>query len=419
MPKRKLKLNERGLLNEYDVLSLLVTGIDVVALCASAIRAGYQVYAADYFGDQDLKHLSHKSQSLCSQDRGKSCGRLTTKFNPRALLPIIEDFQRSYKINAALLSSGLDDNQDVLLELNDLIPILGNHPNIIQSARDKTRFFQELKRLGISNPETSIAEDFKEAKEKSKDIGYPVMVKPSRGFGGMGIRKAWNFKELKEAYRVASFFDDEILIQEYISGTPTSVSLISSATTAFSLTVNEQLLGIHEFGQLEPFGYCGNVVPHLAGEPVIQECRRVAERVALHFGLIGSNGVDLVISEEGVPYVVEVNPRFQGTLECVERISGINVVDAHVKACRRGALPTFVNSPTRFCVRLILFASERSIVPDLSAFEGVRNIPYEGVVVEKGEPVCSVIAEGTTRSAAIREGRATIELIRTALKIFN
>lgn len=404
-------------MDENDVHSLLVTGIDIVPLAASANRAGYQVYAVDYFGDQDLKRLCHKSWSIIRQEAGKSCRRLVTSFNSEALLRLIKEFLRSYKVDAALLSSGLDDHVNVLLELNDLIPILGNHPDAIKRVRDKTRFFQELKRLGIPHPGTAVAENFKEAKEKAKDIGYPVVVKPSRGFGGAGIRKARNSDDLERAYQAASFFGDAVLIQEYISGTPASVSLISSVKEASSLTVNKQLLGIREIGQFEPFGYCGNVVPFLAGEPVIKECKRVAEGVALHFGLIGSNGVDLVVSEEGAPHVIEVNPRFQGTLECVERTLGINVVETHVKACVQGTLPAIVKQPLRFCVRLILFASERSIVPDLSAFEGVRDIPYTGVVVEKGEPICSVIAEGTNRNSSVRAARATVEMIRKSLKI--
>lgn len=406
-------------MDENDIRSLLLTGIDVVPLAASATKAGYQVYAVDYFGDHDLKRLCHKSRSIIRQEAGKSCRRLITNFSPEALLRLIKDFLRSYKADAALLSSGLDDHVKVLLELNDLIPILGNHPNVIKRVRDKTRFFQELKRLGIPYPKTAVTENFKEAKEKSKDVGYPVVVKPSRGFGGAGMRKARNTSDLKQAYRAASFFGDEVLIQEHILGTPASVSLVSSVRKALTLTVNEQLLGIREIGQFEPFGYCGNVVPLSAKKPVINECKRVAERVALHFGLSGSNGIDLVISEEGIPYVIEVNPRFQGTLECVERILGINVVETHVKACVQGTLPTIVNQPSRFCVRLILFASERSIAPDLSVFEGVRDIPYAGAVVERGEPICSVMAEGTNRSFSIREARVKIELIRKSLKICN
>ena len=391
-------------------------GIDVVSLAVSARRAGYQVYAVDFFGDQDLKRLCRKSLSIIKQRPWRTCGQMSSDFNPEALLQLTRELLKENVIDTALLSSGLDDSSDVLFELNDLIPILGNHPNIIKKIRDKIKFFQELKRLGIPHPETAIAENYKEAREKSKDIGYPVLVKPSRGFGGVGIRKAQNPKEFEQAFRDAALCDEKILIQEHISGTTASASLISSTNGAITLTLNEQLLGLDEVSQEEPFGYCGNVVPLVATRAVTDKCKDIVERIAMHFGLVGSNGIDLVISKEGIPYVVEVNPRFQGSLECVERVLGMNVVKAHVKACLEEILPTIVKKPQVFCVRLILFAPQRSIMPDLNTFEEVRDIPLPRVIVEKGEPVCSIVVEAADRNSSLRKAKIIAELIRKSLQ---
>ncbi len=247
-------------------------------------------------------------------------------------------------------------------------------------------------------------------------MGYPVLVKPSRGFGGVGIRKVQGPQELKQAFRDASLIDEKVLIQEYISGTPASASLISSTNGAITLTLNEQLLGVSEVGQEEPFGYCGNVVPLVATRAVMDKCKSTAERIASHFGLIGSNGVDLVISKEDTPYVVEANPRFQATLECVERVLEINMVEAHVKACVQGSLPTIAKKPAVFCTRLILFAPQRSVVPDSSVFEEVRDIPLPRVIVEKGEPVCSIVVEGADRNSSFRKARIIAESIRKSLQ---
>ena len=389
--------------------------MDVVSSATSARKAGYKVYAVDYFGDQDLKRVCHESLSIVKQTPGVTCGQLSTNFNPEALLQLTRELLKKNAIDATLLSTGLDDSPDVLFELNDMIPILGNHPHVIERIRNKMEFFQELKRLGIPHPETAMAENFEETRKKAKDIGYPVLVKPSRGFAGVGIRKAHGPKELKQAFRDASLIDEKVLIQEHVSGTPASVSLISSTNETIALTVNEQLLGVSEVGQEEPFGYCGNVVPLVATRAVIDKCKGIAERITSHFGLVGSNGVDLVVSKEGIPYVVEVNPRFQGTLECVERVLGINMVEAHVKACLQGILPTIVKKPAVFCTRLILFAPQRSMVPDLNAFEEVRDISLPKVIIEKGEPVCSILIEGADRNSSLRKARIIAELIRKSL----
>jgi len=406
-------------LAEAQIHNLLVIGTDVVSLAASARRAGYQVCAVDYFGDQDLKHLCRESLSIVKQRIGETCGQLDKDFSPKALLQLTKDLLRRVEIDAVLLSSGLDDSPDVLFELEDLIPILGNHPNVVKKVRDKMKFFQELERLGIPHPETAVAENLEEARGEAKNIGYPVLVKPLRGFGGAGIRKAKGPEEIEKAFRRASLLDEKVLIQEYISGIAASASLISSTNGAITLTLNEQLLGMSEMSQREPFGYCGNVIPLQVNKAVTDRSKGIVERVASHFNLVGSNGIDLVVSKEGEPYVIEVNPRFQGTLECVERILNVNVVKAHVEACVQGKLPTIEKSLSAFCVRLILFAPQRSIVPDLNVFEEVRDIPLPGVIIERGEPVCSVMVKKANRGSSIKEAMKIAKLIYESLELCN
>lgn len=401
---------------ETNIHNILVIGIDVVSLATSATKAGYKVYAVDYFGDQDLKRVCHESLSIIKQTPRISCGQLSTNFNPEALLQLTTRLLKKNVIDATLLSIGLDDSPDVLCELNDVIPILGNHPHVIERIRDKMEFFQELKRLEIPHPETAMAENFEEARKKAKDVGYPILVKPSKGFGGVGIRKVQGPKKLKKAFQDASLIDEKVLIQEYIPGTPASGSLISSTNKTITLTLNEQLLGVNEFGQEEPFGYCGNVVPLVTTRSVTNRCKNIAERITSHFSLIGSNGIDLVISKESIPYVVEVNPRFQATLECVERVLGINMVEAHTKTCLQRKLPTIVKKTAVFCTRLVLFAPQRSVVPDLSVFEEVRDIPIPEVIIEKGEPVCSIVTEGADRNSSLGKARTISEPILESLQ---
>jgi len=401
---------------EAGLRNLLVIGVDVVSLAASARRAGYRVFAVDHFGDRDLRRICHGSQSIVEQRAGKSLGRFSADFDPEKLLGLTRLLLREEGLDAALLSSGLDDQPDVLSELDDLVPILGNRPEIIGRVRDKTRFFRELRSLGIRHPETALAEGLEEARERSKDIGYPVVVKPSTGFGGVGIRKTRDSRELERAFSGASAAGEAVLVQEYVPGTPASASLISSAMGAVTLTLNEQLLGMCEVGQPEPFGYCGNVVPLTAARAVAESCRSTAERVAAHFGLVGSIGVDMVIPGGGAPSVIEVNPRFQGSLECVERVLGVNVVEAHVEACTRGGLSVTPGEGPRVCTRVVLFAPQRSIAPDLERFEGTRDIPLPGAIVEKGEPLCSIVAEGVSRNSSLRRARATARRICRSLR---
>jgi len=399
-------------LKQGDVQNVLVIGVDATALATSAKKAGYTVFAVDYFGDQDLRQACKNNLSIVEQKAGKSCGRLETNFSPNTLLDLAKQLLVTHQIDAALLASGLEDSPQVLAELNELVPIVGNSPAVIAKVRGKLKFFNELEKLAIPHPKTMLAKNLEEGKQAAKDISYPVIVKPKTGFGGAGIRKAQDESKLETVFQqIISSSPEGVLIQEFVPGLDASVSFLSSKDATTVLTLNEQLLGTQEVGQKEPFGYCGNIVPASTDNMLLEACRGLVQKIASHFRLLGSNGVDLVISKDCVPYVVEVNPRFQGTLECVERVLGLTLVNAHVKACIEGKLPFSERKPTNYCARLILYARQRSIAHNLRNHGEVRDIPFSGVIIEEGEPLCSIVIEEKTRNSALRKAKMLAERV--------
>jgi len=232
----------------------------------------------------------------------------------------------------------------------------------------------------------------------------------------VGIREVENSRQLKKFFKGFSPSHKALLVQERLYGINASVSLISSGNNVEVLTLNEQLIGLKEARQQEPFGYCGNIVPLKLPEPTAEKCKQIAKKLVLHFGLKGSNGVDFVISRNGVPYVLEVNPRFQGTLECVERKLGINLVEAHVAACVRGKLYNVSRETSGFYTRLVLYAPRRVVTPDLTLFREVRDIPLPNVIVEDGEPLCSVITSGNSRETSLNKAVKLATSIYKTLK---
>lgn len=393
----------------------MVVGIDTVSVAKSAKEAGYRIYAADYFGDIDLRRICSGFAAIIKQKCGKSCGKIESKFRPEAFLEMTKSLLERHEIDAILLSSGLDDFFDALHGLNDLVPILGNSPEVIERVRKKPGFFKELKRLGITHPETEIVKNVDEAKAAAVEIGYPVVVKPIRGFGGLGIRTAQNSNEIERAFFELSLVAKDVLVQKFINGIHASVSVLVADKDVEVLTLNEQLLGLRFLFQQEPFGYCGNIVPLYFADSVLEKCKSIAEKIALHFGLNGSNGIDLVISKEGKPHVVEVNPRFQGTVECIERVLGINLVESHINACLYGSLPKIKKKKPTFCTRLILYAPKRVIAPNLTGFREVRDIPLPGIIIEKGEPLCSIITEGKNRKLSFQKAKKMAKSIYAIL----
>jgi predicted ATP-grasp superfamily ATP-dependent carboligase len=396
-------------------LNLLVIGVDSAAVATSAHRAGHTVYAVDYFGDLDLATACRASLSVIEQATHVSCGRVATDFDPSRLVTLMDVLATRYHLDATLLASGLEDYPEALAAIDARVPILGNRPAHIAAVRDAHRFFDELARRGVPHPRTEVVTTEAAALAAAREIGYPVVLKPEKRFGGTSLRRVTRNTQLRPAYREIHATGGRVLVQSYLRGTPASVSTVSTAGRATALTVNEQLLGLQHLGQPAPFTYCGNVVPLSAPSGVVARCRRAAEAVVTTFELVGSNGVDFVITEEGVPLVVEVNPRFQGSLACVEAVLGINLVAVHLAAVTRGALPVAVR-PTGSCARLILYASRRVQVGALLRVPGVRDVPHPGAVIEAGEPVCSVVAQGACRAAALRRASHTAAVVQATLR---
>ncbi len=360
----------------------------------------------------DLRKACIESYSIAEQVQGKVFPRFGDKYDPKTLVSLAEELASREQIDGILLSSGLEDFPDLIIELAEQAPIIGNTPENINRVRDRAHFFQELKLLGVRFPVTEFASNLVEAKMKARDIGYPVVMKPSVGFGGVGIRVIESKNKVERAFNEVSRNSERIMIQELIIGEHASSSVISTKHESKALTVNQQILGSTELNQFEPFGYCGNVVP-IYSLTSIDYYRSVVERVVSHFGLVGSNGVDFVVSQD-IPFIIEVNPRFQGTLECVERALSINLIETHINACIDELIPNDLEAKC-YCTRLILYAPFRCIIPDLTRLEYVRDIPLPKIIIQKGEPVCSVLSEDESREPSLSKAFSKAREVKSRL----
>jgi predicted ATP-grasp superfamily ATP-dependent carboligase len=381
---------------------LLLVGIDLSSLAISAKNAGYKIYTADFFGDVDLRKLSDKHLSMINQASEILTHRFETCYDPVKFINMVKELSKDQKFTGLILSSGLDDSIDVLEKLNAICEIVGNSPKIIKKIRNKKIFFNKLKELKISHPKTKIIDNICKATKKASDIGYPIILKPLEGFAGSDIRKANNKKELiHEFERLRSLGNEGIIIQEFIEGTHASISFLASHHKSKIISINEQLLGLKNVYQPEPFGYCGNITTLLIEDITLEKCEKVVKKISKCFNLTGSNGIDIVISKNKIPYVIEVNPRIQASIGCVEQSLDVNLVEMHLKSCIQKELPSKIPKPLQYSVRLILYAPKRLKAPHLFSDPCLQDIPYPGSIIDEGEPFFSIFTTGENREGAL------------------
>ena len=374
----------------------MVVGVNTRPIVKSAKALGVKTIAVDCFGDIDLLECADAVFSVRSAKLG-----IQLKSSKRSsLFQLSLQALEAHDVDAILLTSGMEYDSAFIGELGKRAKIIGNGRARLETCKNKEKLFRIADKIGIPYPLTHRVRRRDEALEAARDIGYPVVLKPAFGGGGIGIRLVRSPDELERFFRrVLSAGDNESLyVQQYIRGTDASTSILSNGDEAKCLTVNEQLIGDKLLGVPRPFGYCGNVIPLNKPEfesEIVENSRVICEEI----GLVGSNGVDFVLSDQ--PYLMEINPRFQSTIDCVEGLLGINLVEEHIRACR-GEVGKY-RQPRGYSVKLILYAKKDVEFPDLKKIPDIVDITPEGSIVKKGHPICSVLKFGESRNETIAE----------------
>ncbi len=341
-------------------VKLLVAGFSVRHIACSAARAGHQVIAADSFCDLDLEKCASETILL---DRARAL---------QTLPALIEE----QSPDAVVLGPGLEEADIRGIE------VLNNPPELSARVSDKLWLARWLEREGFPFIRT-------EAEPSAATWNYPSVVKPRKGAGGVGCRLVEDRADLA--------WEEGLLIQEFVKGRPASVSVIGNGEEARAVAINEQIIGAR-FAGAECFRYSGNITPLEPNYPGLADA---AEEIVAGLRLTGSNGVDFLLAEDG-PVVVEVNPRFQGSLDTVELSTGLNIFKAHLKAFR-GDLPERTMAvPCRTAGRIIYYAPEDLIVNNNlesdNSIEGLADIPRQGSIIKRGDPVASLLATGKSRA---------------------
>lgn len=384
--------------------NILIIGFDTRNIVCSAHRAGYKVCSIDAFHDLDLQECAYAS-ALLECRTAKELHQLGSSRIKAQMAAFGLDF------DALVLGSGLE----VLDQNSFSCTVLASGPDNIRKASNKKYLSKRLEALGIFHPHCYSPDEI-------DAIEYPVIVKPASGGGGIFNRIARSKKELlsirEELFRLDTGLTDQaLIIQDFLEGTPASVSLLSTRDEAISVAVNEQLIGIPWLSRL-PFAYCGNITPFKTGQA--EEMKALAEELVLEFKLLGSNGVDFLVTENG-PVVLEINPRFQGSLDTVEKAMNINLFEAHV-GCFKGDLPDKPNAKC-FASRGIIYSDRELFIDrklmDVILREKGADIPLHGTNIEPDWPLTSLFSCAPTREGAVLSLERGAKRIKTFIEDFG
>ncbi|MDP2927385.1 MAG: D-alanine--D-alanine ligase [Candidatus Omnitrophota bacterium] len=201
--------------------------------------------------------------------------------------------------------------QGILEKLN--LPFTASGVEASQLAMNKIGSLEIFSQGGLYVPKSQFIE--KSAYEKSSaftksaaftnQLGFPLVVKPANHGSSIGLSLVERIQELPAAIQLAFKFDERIIIQEYISGRELTVGILDEvALPVIEIIPNNKFF---DFAAKYQAGLTQYIVPAALDQGVTLEVQKVALQGHKLLGCYGCSRVDIILTKDGCPYILEVN----------------------------------------------------------------------------------------------------------------
>jgi len=192
------------------------------------------------------------------------------------------------------------------------IKIFGTSFESLDLAEDRGSFSTLLKENNIPYPEFGVAEDAETAVELSKEIGFPLLVRPSYVLGGQSMKIVINEKELENHIVdiLRTIPGNKVLLDHFLDGA------IEAEADAICDGEDVYIIGIMQ--HIEPAGiHSGDsyavLPPYNLGDFVVRQIEAHTRKIALALNTVGLINIQFAIKDDKV-YVIEANPRASRTV---------------------------------------------------------------------------------------------------------
>jgi carbamoyl-phosphate synthase large subunit len=289
-------------------------------------------------------------------------------FEPLTLEDVLH-IVREEKPDGVIVQFGGQTPLNLALDLQHAgVPIIGTSPDSIDLAEDRKRFGDLLRKLDVPQPKNGTAVTLEEARAVARQIGYPVLVRPSYVLGGRAMVIVYDESSLDNYMQAAVQVSHErpILIDEFLED--------AYEIDVDALCDDEQVVigGIME--HIEEAGvHSGDsscVLPtYQLSEDLRESIRKYTVKLGRALNVVGLMNIQFAV-RAGKVYVLEVNPRASRTVPFVSKATGVQLAKIAAKLMIGRKLHEF-GLPSELKVRQFYV---KSPVFPFARFQGVDTI---------------------------------------------
>ena len=205
------------------------------------------------------------------------------------------------------------------------VRIIGTDCAAIDRAEDRNEFEKLLESLNIPRAKGQAVTNIPDGIAAAREIGYPVLVRPSFVLGGRAMQIVANEEQLHQYLRTAVEIDEDkpVLVDKYIEGREVEIDAICDGLDVFVPGIMElvERTGVHSGDSI-------SVYPSFSiSDKVKGLILQYAKKLGLAIGIVGLFNIQFIVDQDDNVFIIEVNPRSSRTVPFLSKSTGYSLAD--------------------------------------------------------------------------------------------
>ena len=205
------------------------------------------------------------------------------------------------------------------------VKLIGTDCQAIDRAENRDTFEKILEELHIPQPKGQAVTNIEDGVRVAKEVGYPVLVRPSFVLGGRAMQLVYHEEQLRHYLRTAVEIDEDkpVLVDHYIRGKEVEVDAICDGRDVFVAGIMElvERTGVHSGDSI-------SVYPSFSiSDKVKGKILTYSKKLGLGIGIVGLFNIQFIVDSNDDVYIIEVNPRSSRTVPFLSKSTGYSLAD--------------------------------------------------------------------------------------------